>query len=420
MPVVSLFLTWVIGKSSLERFNNFIDIDVFVPVPYIFGLEYKAIKNLAGEPIMIDNCDKWFFFEFEQNATKSTKQYWGHNDGRPWGRQAGRGLIDGRSNILSASCNQKDVKRMVPYFKDWHEFNEKVANSKYKDMDDYLFQYLDVLGTIPVGYENRTMDGDPNVRALPDAVYRVQEANQQRLIYDVRVNDNHMWQYHRENGLTKVGIEDSKHDLHTSVHRAMEGQVEAASIINKAYIRNNFKNVTVMTGINIYPLHFDYHDVIDKFQSMESVAAVPFSLCLSFPVFMYTLVLEKEKRLIESMKINGLQLKNYWMVNYVFNYLYYIVTIANFLTWGVYVFELGILVKTSIPLLLVILNGWGLAQISWAFFIQVFIKKSSPASVVGYGLSVYLMLVAQIIHGLIRNIPRPIPWYSYFIPTFMF
>ena len=69
VPVVSLFLTWVIGKSSFERFNNFIDIDVFVPVPYIFGLEYKAIKNLAGEPIMIDNCDKWFFYEFEQNAT---------------------------------------------------------------------------------------------------------------------------------------------------------------------------------------------------------------------------------------------------------------------------------------------------------------------------------------------------------------
>lgn len=67
---------------------------------------------------------------------------------------------------------------MVPYFKDWHEFNEKIANNKYTSMDDYLFQYLDILGTIPVGYENRSMDGDPNVKALPDAVYRVQEANQ--------------------------------------------------------------------------------------------------------------------------------------------------------------------------------------------------------------------------------------------------
>ena len=195
---------------------------------------------------------------------------------------------------------------MVPYFKDWHEYNENVANGEFKDMDGYLFKYLDILGGVPVGYENRTMDGDPNVQALPDAVYRVQEANQQRLIYDVRVNDNHMGQYHRENGLTKVGIEDSKHDLHSSVHRAMEGQIEAASIINKAYMKNNFKNVTVLTGINIYPLHFDYAGIIDVFQSMESAAALPFSLCLSMPVFMYTLVLEKEKKLIESMKINGL------------------------------------------------------------------------------------------------------------------
>ena len=52
-----------------------------------------------------------------------------------------------------------------------------MANGEFKDMDDYLFKYLDLLGDVPVGYENRSMDSNPNVQALPDAVYRVQEAN---------------------------------------------------------------------------------------------------------------------------------------------------------------------------------------------------------------------------------------------------
>lgn len=136
--MVALLLAWLVGFSSIERFKAFIDINVFVPVPYIFGLEYKAIKNLAGEPIMISNCDKWFFFEFESTSTQETKDYWGKNDGKPWGHQNSYGVIDGRRNILSSSCNQKDVKRMVPYFKDWSAFNEDEENNKYKSVDDYL------------------------------------------------------------------------------------------------------------------------------------------------------------------------------------------------------------------------------------------------------------------------------------------
>lgn len=148
-----------------------------------------------------------------------------------------------------------------------------------------------------------------------------------------------MWQYHRENGFTKFGIQDSKHNTSgTSIHRVLEGQIEAASIVNKAYIKNHFKNVTVIAGINFYPLHFSIMIVIEKFQAMMCATFMPYCLCLSLPVFMYTLVLEKEKKLTESMKINGLQLKNYWIVNYFFNFCYYQVTILHFLFWAKYIF----------------------------------------------------------------------------------
>ena len=52
---------------------------------------------------------------------------------------------------------------MVPYFKDWSDFNENEETGGYKDMDDYLFKVLDLLGEVPVGYENRTIDDNPLV-----------------------------------------------------------------------------------------------------------------------------------------------------------------------------------------------------------------------------------------------------------------
>jgi hypothetical protein len=88
-------------------------------------------------------------------------------------------------------------------------------------------------------------------------VYTIHEANSKLLKYDARVNDAHYWQYHRENGFTKVGVVDKKRGIDTSILKVIDGQVEAASIINKAYIKHNFENVTVMTGINFYPFEFD-------------------------------------------------------------------------------------------------------------------------------------------------------------------
>jgi hypothetical protein len=91
------------------------------------------------------------------------------------------------------------------------------------------------------------------VIALPDAVYTVSEANPKLLKYIVKVNDEHYWQFHRENGFSKLGILDRTRGLNTSITKQAEGIVEAASIINKAYIKHNFENLTVVSGINMFP-----------------------------------------------------------------------------------------------------------------------------------------------------------------------
>jgi hypothetical protein len=87
-------------------------------------------------------------------------------------------------------------------------------------------------------------------------------------------------------------------------------------------------------------------------------------------------VLEKELRLIENMKINGMKMSNYWLVNYIFNFSFYMLTALLFMLFGVKVFELQLFTDTNKTFFLVTLIGWGMAQISMAMFLSVFLSKS--------------------------------------------
>ena len=97
------------------------------------------------------------------------------------------------------------INKTVPYFKDWEEEN---SDKKFKDIDDMLYYHLDKLSSTAFDYTDRVFDWNEDVQALPDAVYKVYEANEKLLKYDARVADHHIWQYHRENGFTKLGVRE--------------------------------------------------------------------------------------------------------------------------------------------------------------------------------------------------------------------
>lgn len=100
-----------------------------------------------------------------------------------------------------------DTKRQTPYFLDWNSTNHNEhGGNKFKDTDDFLFYHLNRLSETVFDISLRNVEGNDDVNALPDGIYRVQEASDERLSYDIRVNDHHQWQYHRENGMTKMGI----------------------------------------------------------------------------------------------------------------------------------------------------------------------------------------------------------------------
>jgi|LauGreDrversion4_2_1035121.scaffolds.fasta_scaffold14743_3 hypothetical protein len=109
------------------------------------------------------------------------------------------------------------------------------------------------------------------------------------------------------------------------------------------------------------------------------IMVFPICLSMGLPVFIYQIVLEKETRLMEYMKMNGLRMNNYWFVNFFFNFGFYMMTIFSFIFFGFKVFEIAFFIKTNIIFMLLVMIGWGLAQISMAFLISIFLSKSQTA-----------------------------------------
>ena len=70
---------------------------------------------------------------------------------------------------------------------------------------------------------------------------------------------------------------------------------------------------------------------------------------------MYIIVHEKEEKLIMMMRMNGLRMSNYWLVNYIFMVSFSLITYTVFYIAGYWVFELNFFKDTDPKLLAIIL-----------------------------------------------------------------
>lgn len=133
----------------------------------------------------------------------------------------------------------------------------------------------------------------------------------------------------------------------------------------------------------------------EKILNALGIITYPVLLALGLPVFLQTIVLEKEQRLIQNMKINGLRMSNYWYVNYIFFFLLYLVVMGCYLGFGRYISRLTLFTDTDILLLFLTFFGWGLCQVSQAFFLSSFLNDSQTASMIGYTCSIIFTILAS-------------------------
>ena len=76
---------------------------------------------------------------------------------------------------------------------------------------------------------------------------------------------------------------------------------------------------------------------LGKIINWTGVSIYPICLTISLPIFLALLVQEKEMRLVEIMKINGLKMRNYWIVQGSWNFLTYSCSVLFFWAFGRYI-----------------------------------------------------------------------------------
>lgn len=135
----------------------------------------------------------------------------------------------------------------------------------------------------------------------------------------------------------------------------------------------------------------------------------PIALSILMPVILYSLVSEREDKLLEMMKMNGLKVFKYWIMSYLFNFGLEVITFTAFFVFGKYVLGLSYFTETSSILMIVVLLGWAISQLSIANFVQVFINKGRTATVVGYVLCIFMTLIGQTFASGIYPMPTVMP-----------
>jgi len=171
-------------------------------------------------------------------------------------------------------------------------------------------------------------------------------------------------------------------------------------------MRTLFKDTTVVSGVNYFPFTTNFDKDIQRGVSLMGLFMFPVCMCMGLPVYLYFLVLEKETRLVDTMKINGMRMYNYWFVNFIFNMALYGITAGIFILFGSKVFKMMVFEETSLGLQLFVLIGWGLAQVAMAFLLSVFLSKAQSASILGYTLSIWLTTIAVSLNATIYSSPN--------------
>ncbi len=128
--------------------------------------------------------------------------------------------------------------------------------------------------------------------------------------------------------------------------------------------------------------------------NLSSSTLFSLSLSLLLPVFMYAVVLEKEEKLIEMMKMNGCEMWVYWVSVFIFDFVLSLITFGVFMVAGRVMLGNAFFKETGTDIFVVVLLGWTIGQLGVAIFFQTFLATARTANIVGYLLSIWTSIIS--------------------------
>jgi ABC-type multidrug transport system ATPase subunit len=399
-PIACLFFIWVVKTIVKEeitktRFSVKLDVPIIFNVPLYTKFKYL---NLTAKTTI---CEEWYLYDFD-NRTNLTQ------------RAIFENMIKSNDTIKSFCDDNPKEYNISPYFL---EPKDVQILEKETNINSYLYDRAFELNYIDLD----TLFNETSLTHVPDGAITIKELDNKNFYYKIQISDLRLPFYHRGNGITLFyiwnGIKGAeKYERYPS---ALLGMMWGIGLFNKAYIKYLFPNVTVISGIQLMPIALDDNEEnIQRILNVVGIIFYPMAVSLLMPLFMYNIVIEKERQLIEIMRINGLKMRNYWISYFIFNYILYLITIFFFIIFGTYVFGLNLFRETSFLLIILTIFIWGFAQIGLAYFFQSFLSNGRTTSIIGYMISLWLTIICACLNMALFVLPKEAPYILNILPSF--
>ena len=370
-------------------------------VPVIYNIPLYAKLKYSNISAKTTNCEEWYLYDFDINANKRAREFF-------------EDLI-GSKNMLRSFCNDNPQQfNTSPYFRTPED--AKIYDTE-KTIDDYLYNRGVDLNRIDI----KEIFQEKVLSFVPEGAITVNLLNETLFYYTVQIRDYLVSNYHRGSGVTLFYIFNENSKGYEILPSAITGMSWEIGIMNKAYMHKIFPNITVSSGLQILPIGPEDNEVnVQRVTSVVASGIYPFVISLLIPFFIYTIVNEKDKKIFQFLKINGVKMRYYWISNFIVDYCFYAITTLVFVIVEIYIFKLRFLGESSFLLIILTLLGWGFSQIGLSYFFQAFISKERTSTVLFLSFYFIISFALFCLNMALFVIPLEAPYILNILPTFAF
>lgn len=414
-----------IGKSSYGIKNDF---------PMFFNLPIYDKLAFTKLPIETTTCEEWYLYDFDKDTPEEDKEFFGFNESRNPAYVESRHIkiqdeeqFHGTFRLLNQQINNFDSNNSISSLKDqtkndFFNFKDKkyfaessgLLTSGINVIQKYCDKGIPYLSPrfvmakadeVKNNYTAERKEFDNNINyelynqqdalnkmdfndikkgiglnVLADGAVLVKRANKNEFSYNIQINDNRFPFYHKANGVTMFRIKNKETGKFTPFLNVLNGALWITDLMNKAYLKYFHPELYVVSGLETMPFELDNAENIQRIINILGSTFYPLAISLFMPLFMYTIVLEKESRLVEIMKINGLKMTYYWLSLFVYDFIIYSITFTIFFLVGRFAFAFKMFIDTNFGLMFFVFFGWGLSQIGLAVFFQAFLSNARTST----------------------------------------
>ena len=141
----------------------------------------------------------------------------------------------------------------------------------------------------------------------------------------------------------------------------------------------------------------------------------PMAIGFGFPVVLSNLGLEKEDKIADLMRINGMSQVVFVLANFIYYLIFFGISASVFFIVGHFMLEEGIFHMFYLELSLFVLL-WNCLQITFSLFLMRFINNASAGNAVGYTFSIIMSIFSSSVCTVVYPSPGFIPIFYKFIP----